>query len=83
MVFFLSRSFLLSGNLSESTVTILYELTKVRDKKSFMQGHWTIFILYKENEGKRYIYIRKWRTDKIFRLFGKIVYTKNSRQPVS
>jgi hypothetical protein len=44
-----------------------------------MQGHWKIFILFKQKEGKRYIYIKGAPT-KLFSLVGKnCISEKNSR----
>jgi hypothetical protein len=42
-----------------------YSINKGTRQKSFMQGHWKIFIFFKQKEG---IYLYKWRTDKIFSL---------------
>jgi hypothetical protein len=55
-----------------------YGISKGTRQKSFMHGQWKIFIFFKQKEGKRYININGAPT-KYFRLFGKIVYKKNSR----
>jgi hypothetical protein len=51
-----------------------YNINKRTRQKSFMEGHWKIFILFKQKEGKIYIYINGHRQN-IFACWEKL-YTR-------